>query len=394
MGSQTESHRISRILNLPALLEKKSYFLLGPRQTGKSFMIRQQLKGHKSYNLLLKDTFQKLSFNPSWIRQQLRPEDKIIVIDEIQKIPALLDEVQYLIEEKGIRFLLTGSSARKLKRYGTNLLGGRARVLCFHPFVRGELKENFDLDRALNVGLLPSVYFSDEPDLDLDAYLGLYLQQEIANEGLTRNLPAFSRFLEVAALCHGEQIDFTGIANDAQVPRTTVHEYFQVLKDTLIAWELPSWKPGKAATKRKPVATSKFYFFDYGVVKRLQKIGDIKPGSPLYGKAFESYMAHEIKSYCDYHHIQDLHYWRTTTQEEVDFIINQRIAIEIKGKSHLGPRDFKGLRWIEAEGSIQKRILVYLGEDQVIDQTSGVEILNWTTFLDRLWSGEFVKKRP
>lgn len=379
--------QIPRLLKLDRLLTKKSYFLLGPRQTGKSFLIRKQLKAHKSYNLLLKDVFQKLSFNPSLIRQELTDQDKVIIIDEIQKIPELLDEVQYLIEEKGIHFLLTGSSARKLKKYGTNLLGGRARVIHFHPFVRAELKEHFDLHRALNFGLIPSIYFSEEPETDLDAYLGLYLQQEIANEGLTRNLPAFSRFLEVAALCNGEQIDFSRISNDAQVPRTTIHEYFQILKDTLVATELPAWKE---SVKRKPVATSKFYFFDFGIVRKMQKLGEVKTGSPTFGKAFEAYLFHEIKSYCDYKNIKDLHYWRTHSQEEVDFIINNEVAVEVKGKETISEKDLKGLRKLKEEGLLKKYILVHLGENKTLDIDKDIKIMNWKYFLDELWAGKIL----
>lgn len=378
------TNKISRVLNLEMLLQKKSYFLLGPRQTGKSFLIRQQLKNYKSYNLLMKETFQKLNFNPSAIREDLREDDRIIIIDEIQKIPQLLDEVQYLIEEKGIRFLLTGSSARKLKTYGTNLLGGRARMLSFHPFIQRELKEHFDLVKAVNVGLLPSIYFSDEPEKDLDAYVGLYLQQEIANEGLTRNLPAFSRFLEVAALCHGEQIDFSRISSDAQVPRTTVHEYFRILQDTLIANELPAWKE---TIKRKPVATSKLYFFDYGVVRKLQKLGKIQQGSPTFGKAFESYIYHEIKSFCDYRGVKDLHYWRTHTKEEVDFILNNEIAIEVKGKNNVTEADIKGLKRLQEENIIKKFYLIYLGEDKTFQGDKNIKIMNWKKFIDKLWDG-------
>ncbi|MCM2324536.1 MAG: AAA family ATPase [Oligoflexia bacterium] len=379
---------VERELNLPSLLAKKSYFLLGPRQTGKTSLIRQQLAGVKVYNLLLKEVFQKLSFNPAAIREELTPRDQIIVIDEIQKLPDLLDEVQYLIEEKGTRFLLTGSSARKLMKYGTNLLGGRARIQMFHPFTRRELGARFELERTINYGLLPSVYFSDDPEADLEAYLGLYLQQEIANEGLTRNLPAFSRFLEVAALCNAEQVDFTRISNDAQVARTTVHEYFQVLQDTLIAHEVPAWRQAK---KRKPVSTSKFYFFDWGVVRKLQHLGEVRVKSPNFGKAFESYLFHELKTYCDYKRVESLSYWRTQAGDEVDFILGDEVAIEVKAKATVDSSDLKGLRRLKEEKRLKRYFLVYAGPTpKRLQPDTEIEIVGYEEFLDRLWDGEIL----
>ncbi len=376
---------IQRILDLKSLLAKKSYFLLGPRQTGKSFLIRENLNDVKVYNLLLRKDFQKLSFNPSTIREELSPTDKIIVIDEIQKLPEILDEVQDLIETKKIHFLLTGSSARKLKRYGTNLLGGRARMIRIHPFVSAELGKYFDLMRVANYGLLPSVYFSEDPEADLDAYIGLYLQQEVANEGLSRNLPSFARFMEVAATCHGEQIDYTAVSNDTQIPRTTVHDYFQVLKDTLIGDELPCWK---APIKRKSVASSKFYFFDWGVARKLMGYGLIQKKTPLFGKAFESLIYQELKAYCDYHHIKNLHYWRTSQQDEVDFILDQKIAIEVKGKSQITPQDLAGLIRIKEEKILKKFFLVYTGETiKHLDIDPEIEIIPYPLFLKKLWDG-------
>jgi predicted AAA+ superfamily ATPase len=376
--------KIHRIINLNKLLQKKSYFLLGPRQTGKSFLIRNQLKPDHVYNLLERDTFQKLAFNTALIRQEVLKKNELVVIDEIQKLPELLDEVHNLIEEKNIRFLLTGSSARKLKKYGTNLLGGRARLQYLHPFIYHELKNHFDLNKVLNYGLIPSIYFSDDPEADIEAYIGLYLQQEIANEGLTRNLPAFSRFLEVAALSHAEQVNYTSISNDAQIPRTTVHEYFEILKDTLIAYELPAWKQ---TVKRKPIATPKYYFFDWGIVRKLQKLGRIQMGSSLAGKAFESYIFHEVMSYCHYNGIKDLCYWRTTGQDEVDFILNSEIAIEVKSSKNIHPSDLKGLIRLKEENIIKKFYLVYHGEKEItLEVAPFVRILPYKKFLDILWS--------
>jgi len=233
---------VNRVLNLPALLAKKSHFLLGPRQTGKTFLIQHALKNIRVYDLLDHAIYLALSQNPGRIAQELTPKDQIVVIDEIQRLPELLNEVHRLIESRGLRFLLTGSSARKLRRGGVNLLGGRARTKYLHPLTYKELGDRFDLRRATERGLLPSIYFSDDPRADLQSYAGSYLQQEIVAEGATRNVPAFSRFLKVAAFCNGTIVNFTNVANDAQVKRTTVYEYFEILKDTLILHELPPWK--------------------------------------------------------------------------------------------------------------------------------------------------------
>ena len=379
---------IPRLLDLKILLRSKSLFLLGPRQTGKSFLIRETLRDAKVYNLLHSDVFRKLTHNPSIIRQEWTEKDSIIAIDEIQKLPEILDEVQALIEEKKVRFLLTGSSARKLKRYGTNLLGGRARMVSVHPFVRKELGTHFDLNKAINIGTIPGIYFSDEPEIDLGSYLDTYIQQEVAQEGLTRNLPAFSRFLEVSALCNAEQINFTSIANDAQVARTTVHEYFQILQDTLIANELPAWRE---TLKRKPVATPKLYFFDWGVVRKLQKIGVVETGSPIFGKAFETYIHHEIRTYCDLKCIKNLYYWRSQQRDEVDFIINEEIACEVKGKSTLNARDIKSLQRLKEESLLKKYYIIYTGKDvRYLTPDRSIEALPYTLFLDRLYAGELV----
>ncbi len=235
-------NKIKRVIDLKKIVSEKSCFLFGPRQTGKSFLIKETLSDKKVYDLLDSETFFKLARNPKLIEQELNYKDDIIVIDEIQKLPELLDEVHRLIEKRGLKFLLTGSSARKLRRGGVNLLGGRARYKVLHPFCYKELGDFFDLNRAINYGLLPSVYFSNSPEEDLRAYTGLYLQEEIASERLTRNIPAFSRFLQVASIMNGQLINYSKIASDSQVASSTVQEYFQILKDTLIAFEVGAWK--------------------------------------------------------------------------------------------------------------------------------------------------------
>jgi len=380
---------IKRYIDLAKVLEKKSVILFGPRQTGKSWLIRNTLQNHQVYNLLHNETFLKFSHAPERLRQEYAgsgpgKRDQLIIIDEIQRVPLLLNEVHSMIEEYGVRFLLTGSSARKLYRSGVNLLGGRAYIRHLHPFSFCELKDNFELERAINYGLLPSVYLSDTPEEDLKSYIGLYLKAEIANEGLTRNIPAFSRFLIVAALCNGKIINYTKIANDAQVARSTVQEYFAILKDTLIASELPVWDKSQ---KRKAIGTNKFYFFDAGVARVLQDRSLIRANSPEFGEAFEAYIFHELKTFADYHQIDKLHYWRSTSGFEVDFILNDSIAIEVKASKNLSDQDLKGLRALREENKLKNYIVVCREEQRrVVDN---IVIIPWQMFLEELWAGLF-----
>ena len=375
---------IPRTLNLKNLVAKKSHILLGPRQTGKSALLREQFPNAKKYNLLLKEDFRRLSFDPTILRKEISKSDSVVLIDEFQRLPDLLDEVQYLIEEYGTHFLLTGSSARKLKSQNINLLGGRARFLYLHPFTFQELGKDFSLERALNFGLIPGIYFSEEPELDLNAYVTTYIEQEIAREGLVRNLTTFTRFLEVAALCHAEQIDFTSISNDTQIPRTTIHEYFKILEDTLIGYRLPVWGETK---KRKPIATPKFYFFDWSIPKHLQEIKQVSPKSEIYGKAFESYMFHELKTYCDYHNVKDLHYWRTSQKDEVDFIFDNRVAIEVKGSQIFKPDYVRSLAKLREENLLEKYFVVYLGKNLNLPEYPWLKVMHYQSFLELLYKG-------
>ncbi len=385
MNATTEkiSPVISRALDLAALLRKKSHFLFGPRQTGKTFLIRQTLRGVKIYDLLDTTVFLALSQNPGRLSQELAPEDRMVVIDEIQRLPILLNEAHRLIEERGIRFLLTGSSARKLRRGGVNLLGGRARTRHLHPLTFHELGKRFDLACAIERGLLPSIYFSDDFRADLEAYAGSYMQQEIVAEAATRNIPAFSRFLRVAGLCNGTIVNFTKVANDAQVPRTTVYEYFEILKDTLILHELPAWRKSK---KRKPLASSKYYFFDTGVVGVLQG-RQFRIGTPEFGQAFETYLAHEILSYSDYLSGEPLTYWRSTSGFEVDFIIGDHTAVEVKAKENVASQDLKPLTALAEEKKLKRYLCVSL--EPRPRKFGGVIVLPFSEFLVRLWNGEY-----
>jgi predicted AAA+ superfamily ATPase len=374
---------VPRLLKLPTLLEKRSHFLLGPRQTGKTSLVRHTLKGVRVYDLLDTSVYLALSQHPGRIAQELDPEDRIVVIDEIQRLPDLLNEVHRLIETRGTRFLLTGSSARKLRRGGVNLLGGRARIQYLHPLTFQELGDWFELARAMERGLLPSLYFSDDPHADLQAYVGLYLQQEIVAEGATRNVPAFSRFLKVAALCNGTIVNFTNVANDAQVARTTIYEYFEILKDTLVLYELPPWRK---TVKRKPLASSKYYFFDVGVVSSLQG-RTFRPATPEFGEAFETFLMHELVSYRDYVSGDSLSYWRSTSGFEVDFIIGDHTAVEVKAKENVSPQDLKSLRALAEEKCLKRYLCV--SQEPRARKIGDITVLPYRTFLRALWAGEY-----
>jgi predicted AAA+ superfamily ATPase len=374
---------VPRLLNLEELLRQKSHFLFGPRQTGKTFLARRMLKNARFYDLLDSSTYLALSQNPGRIAEEVSSLDRIVVIDAVQRIPGLLNEVHRLIEERGIRFLLTGSSARKLRRGGVNLLGGRARTRHLHPLTYRELKGGFDLNRVIESGLLPSIYFSDNPGADLKAYAGTYLQQEIVAEGAARNIPAFSRFLGVAAFCNATIVNFTNVANDAQVARTTVYEYFGILKDTLLLHELPAWRQSK---KRKPIASSKYYFFDVGILATLQG-REFRPRTPEFGEAFETYLMHELICYRDYVSEEPLSYWRSTSGFEVDFIIGDHTAIEVKAKQNLSPVDLKSLNALSEEKKLKRYLCVSMEPRR--RRIGDVIVLPYKEFLEELWGGGY-----
>ena len=376
---------LPRALDLGRLVKRKSLFLFGPRQTGKTALVGHALPGVKVYDLLDADVFLTLGRRPAQLGEELGPRDRVVVLDEIQKLPVLLDEVHRLIEQRGIRFVLTGSSARKLRRGGVNLLGGRAPSRTLHPFIYRELGASFDLTRALDRGLVPGIYFSASPREDLRAYVGTYLKEEIAAEALTRNVPAFGRFLEVAALSHGTMLNFSQVASDAQVPQSTVREYFHILEDTLIARPLPAWTRTRT---RKAIGTAKHYFFDGGVVRHLQHRTGLSPRAPAFGEAVESYVFHELSSFLDYTDERPLAYWRSTSNFEVDFVLADKTAIEVKAKNPVGDRDLRGLRALKEEALLKHYVVVCL--EPRPRTVAGIRILPWKVFLERLWANEFV----
>ena len=377
-----------RALDLRTLVEDRSVFLFGPRQTGKSTLVRRTFPEAAVYDLLEADTYRQLSAYPEHLRQTLEPGRRVVVIDEIQKCPPLLDEVHLLIErDPSLRFVLTGSSARKLKRGGANLLAGRARVARLHPLVSAEVEGDRLLDR-LNRGGLPAFLDAREPRQDLRAYVGTYLQEEIQAEGLTRSIGNFGRFLDVAGLTNGEQINFTAVASDAGLAPSTVREHYRILEDTLVGDQLP---PFRRTRTRKAVATARFYFFDVGVANTLRRTGLIEPGSDAYGRALEHLVFLELRAWLDYRGRDDpLTYWRSRSQLEVDFVVGDAVAIEVKAKSRVAARDYRGLRALAEEIRLRRKLVV-CNEPRRRRDDDGVEIVPVGLFLDALWAGSVIE---
>lgn len=380
---------INRNVDLCNILENKSLFLFGPRQTGKSSFIKNQLMNTDVamfWTLLDGRLRLKVLADPSILRQEVEVRnlrDCIIIIDEIQKCPELLDEVHFLIEERNIRFLLTGSSARKLRSSGVNLLGGRATQRHFHPFNFEEIGNhpNYNLSYIFEHGLLPSMFLSSNIEEDLSAYVDTYLTEEIAAEGFSRNIPNFARFLTVASVSNSQLINYTNIASDSQVPVQTVKQWFQVLEDTLLGYQVESFTNTK---KRKAITTSKFYFFDIGIARALRNIPTPKENTTEFGEYFEHLICMELKSWIDYKHPRSkLTYWRSTSNMEVDFCVDEEIAIEVKSSPNVTEKHLKGLKALREEGIFNRYVVVCQEEHpRIID---GIEILPWKYFFEELW---------
>jgi predicted AAA+ superfamily ATPase len=380
-----------REFNVLEALKAKSHFLLGPRGTGKSFLARQQLEGHAAIiNLLRSEASRVLLANPSRLESMIAANipkgSKFVVIDEVQKIPALLDEVHRLIEEGGYKFLLTGSSARKLRTGGVNLLAGRAWPMGLFPLTTSELGAAFQLDQYLRYGGLPSVISSDAPQLELDAYVGLYLDEEIKMEGLVRRLAPFSEFLRLAGLSNGKVINFSKMANEVGVSSPTIREYFHILEDTLVGNLIPLWR--KSPT-RKPGSSARFYFFDTGVANTLAGINALDPASDLFGRCFEQFVYMEIKAWMTYRRKKfSLSYWQKSNECEVDLLLGNEIAIEVKSTTRLNSSDFRGLKEVTDEVPVKRRILV--SRDPMAMENEGILCLHWSQFCERLWNDNLV----
>jgi len=379
---------IRRTLDLKQLIQKKSHFLFGPRGTGKSSLIQQQL-GNSALivDLLHSVNYTRLLENPSQLEFMIAsvPDKKIIVIDEIQRVPELLNEVHRLIEKTHHNFLLTGSSARKLKKIGINLLAGRARQAELFPLTFHEIID-FDLQRYLQYGGLPMIYLSEEPIEDLEAYVYTYLEQEIKAEAVVQKLPAFSRFLQLSALTSGNTLNFSSIANDAWVSGVTLREYYQILQDTFLGFIVEPWL---YSTKRKAASTARFYYFDIGVKNKLAGITSLSPKTDLFGLAFEHFIALELRAYLSYTRKKlPLCFWRTTEGYEVDFIIGNEIAVEIKSSEKVSEKHFRGLTYLIEENKLKKYYLV--SQDPIPAKYGEITALPWEQFLKQLWDGDIL----
>ena len=383
---------IQRSLSLPEP-GSETFFLWGPRQTGKSTLLRESYPGCRWVDLLKNDVFLRYARRPELLRLEIgedRQADRAqIVIDEIQKVPALLDEVHWLIENRGLHFALCGSSARKVRRGAANLLGGRAVRYELHGLTAGELGEAFDLDRILNQGYLPRMYASRRPRRLLDAYIADYLREEILAEGLVRNLPVFSGFLEAAALSDGSFVNFSNVARECGVSVPTAKSYFQILDDTLLGRWLPAYRK---RVKRRVIGAPKFYFADVGVVNRLTRRGVLERGSVAYGKAFENWVFHELVSYVSYKDVDtNLAHWRLPSGIEVDFVLGpMQAAIEAKATTNVVSHHLKGLRTLSEEHpDLGDRVVVCL-ESRAWRSDDGISVLPASTFAQRLWQGDLL----
>jgi predicted AAA+ superfamily ATPase len=377
---------ISRVLSLANLLNKKSFFLFGSRGTGKTTLIRNTLPSLPRYDLLHAPTFAALSRRPELIGEEHTDPSVPVVIDEIQKLPQLLDEVHRLIEERGMRFLLTGSSARKLKRGGANLLAGRAWEARLFPLVSVELGD-FDLGRYLARGGLPAVWFSDEPWEELRAYVGMYLKEEVMAEALVRRLDTFSAFLELCALRCCEEVNFEAFGSDLGISGKSVRNFFEVLEDTLIGFLL---KPYKRSKRRKATSRSKFYLFDLGVTNSLAGRREVAAGTEEFGRAFEHFIALELRAYLSYRRLDsELTFWRTEGGYEVDLLVGSDVAIEVKGSDLVNERHLSGLRALREEGIFKTFCVV--SRDRAVRVVDGITIYPWREFLHRLWKDEIVE---
>ena len=376
-----------RKLQLTALLKKKSFFLFGPRSTGKTTLIQKNLKNAKIYNLLDSETYKRLIKRPKLLEEEnTNTKNKIIVIDEIQKQVHLLDEVHRLIQKKNYRFLLTGSSARKLKKGHSNLLAGRAWQAQLFPLSWIEIS-HFNLMQYLNQGGLPMVYNSSYYKEELNAYVNLYLREEIQNEALTRNVQAFAEFLDLIALSNGQEINYESFSKDLQISTSTFKNYVEILNDTLLGFLLPGWTKTK---KRKAISRGKYYLFDIGVTNSLCYRGKIREKSELFGKAFEHFIILEVRAYLSYSRKNlSLHYWRSVSQAEVDLIIGGKIAIEVKSHTLIQDKHLKNLRKLKEEQLIKKYIVVSLDKEKRTTQDK-IQIMPWEFFLKKLWQGQII----
>ena len=373
-----------RIVDITPYLDD-SVFLFGARQTGKSTFLLDTFRDVPSFDLLDYELRSRFSKNPGLLGEILQdsPDGSLVIIDEIQKVPELLDEVHRLMVRKNMRFILCGSSARKLKKSSSNTLGGRAVPLPFYPLVSAEVPD-FNLVRAVTNGMIPRHYMVENAANRLKGYVEVYIKEEVVEEALVRDLDAFSRFVEVAAIMDGEILNYENIASDCGVSANTVKQYFQILYDTLIGYEIPAYTK---ALKRRLMQSPRFYYFDIGIVNYLTGRTSLKPGTAEFGHAFEHLVIQEIIAWLGYFGRKEkLSYWRTYTGIEVDAVIGDaRIAIEIKSANEVKPKHRKGLQEFAKDYPGARLILVSL--DRLSRRSGDVECLYVMDFLRMMWSG-------
>jgi predicted AAA+ superfamily ATPase len=367
-----------------------SFFLFGPRGTGKSTWLRRTWPDALCIDLLEPDQERELSSRPERLRELVEgsPDARVIVVDEVQRAPQVLGVVHQLIEEKrrGRRFVLTGSSARKLRRAGVDLLAGRALRCTLHPFMAAELGARFELARALREGLVPGIWAAASPAKTLAAYVALYVREEVKAEGLVRNLGAFSRFLEAVSFSHGAVLNLASVARDCEVRRTTAEGYLEVLEDLLLAYRVPVFA---RRAKRILIQHPKLYWFDTGIFRSVRPAGPLDRPEEIEGAALEGLVAQHLRAWIDYGPVDvALHFWRTKAGSEVDFVLYGRDgfwAIEVKNRASVRPEDLRGLRAFCEDYPGAKPALVYRGRRPL--RVEGVPCIPVGEFLLRLRPG-------
>lgn len=374
---------------------KGHFFLFGPRGTGKSTWLAQQFPDALFVDLLDPAIERELRSRPEALRERVAAMRRpgVVVLDEVQRAPGVLSVVHALIEQKkpGRRFVLTGSSARKLRVAGVDLLGGRAANCSMHPFLAGELGEAFDLERALAIGMVPGVIGAAEPPQALRAYLGLYMREEVKAEGLVRNLDAFGRFLEAISFSHGQAVNLANVARECQVSRTTVEGYLEVLEDLLLSFRLPMFQK---RAQRQLTSHPKFYWFDVGIFRAARPAGPLDRPEEIGGGALEGLVAQHLRAWIDYSGADArLHFWRTRAGNEVDFVVygkDEFVAIEVKNHAKVHPADLRGLAAFGEDYPQSKRLLVYRGKER--RRVEGVLCLPCDEFLRGIVPGRSLPK--
>lgn len=382
---------LHRLIEFPNF-SKNSAFLWGPRRSGKSYLVKHRYPNIPYIDLLKSDVFAEYASRPSLLRERILSrnfgsKNRFVIIDEIQKIPSLLDEVHWLIENQGVQFLLTGSSARKLRRGHANLLAGRAWRRQLHPLCLKEIT-HYSLEQIITSGLLPPHFLSAQPLEELRAYVHDYLKEEIAAEGAVQNLPAFSDFLRIAALSSSELLNYTNVAREVGVSTKVVRGYFQILEDTFLGHRISPWTKSK---NRRMTETDKFYLFDVGVTNFLARRRPAL-GTPEFGKAFEHLILMELEAFRSYRSPDlEIRFWRTSTGGEVDFVLNDKeVAIEVKGSNRVHEGDLRGLTTLSGDGHVGQRMVVCYesAPRRLRDPHGKIEIVPWNIFSEALWKGE------